>query len=707
MNPRHIPLSFCARISSARVPTFAAAIAFLCMALPAVSAVGSVKAETYTHTITIQGKVAGKQTVKILPGGAIKTEFSYRENGRGPDIFEDITLDANGQLASFNATGKSTFGAPIAETFSRKGGKAVWKSKADSGEVASVLALYIPVESSTEVAAIGARALLKAKGNRLDALPSGQMSITKILDAAVTSGKISRPATLYAIAGVSLEPSYMWMWKSATPSTARMLGVVSPGFSLLEAGWESNADALLKWQLGADAATLKKFADKYANKPAGITLFRNVRWFDSEVAQMRGPSDVYVNRGRIAAIYPANAPTRDDATVIDGTGRTLLPGLFDMHGHTSPWDSVLQVAGGVTTLRDMGNINDTLAALITRIDAGNSIGPHIVPTGFIEGDSPHNASGGITIKSIDDGRRAIDWYSQNGFRQVKLYNSMRPEWIEPLAKYAKERGMRVSGHIPAFMRAEEAVRAGFDEIQHINQVVLNFLTKKDDDTRTLLRFYLVGDNANQIDLESRQVKDFIQLLVDRNTAIDPTMTAFEAMFLQRQGAANPSYKFVANHVPPTIRRAWLTNSMDVTDKNEAAFRQSYEKLMGFVKLMHQAGVPLLAGSDDIAGFTIHRELELYALAGIPPMEVLKIATWNGARFSQVLARTGSITVGKDADLILVDGDPSVNISDIRKVSLVMKSGTIHFPSELYAALGVKPFVAAPVLTAVKAAKVDK
>jgi imidazolonepropionase-like amidohydrolase len=654
------------------------------------------------HVITIQGRVAGKQTVTKFADGKIKTEFSYRENGRGPDIFEDITLDSNGQLASFTATGKSTFGAPIAETFSRKDGKANWKSKADAGESAAATAMYVPVESSLETGAVTARALLKTKDNKLDALPSGQLSIAKILDSTVTNGKVKKPVTLYAIAGFGLEPSYIWMWKTASPSSAGMLGVVSPGFSALESGWEANADALLKTQLDADGITLKKMAAKYVKTPASITVFRNVRWFDSEAAQMRGPSDVYINRGKIAAVYPANSTVRDAATVIDGTGRTLLPGLFDMHGHTSPWDSVLQIAGGVTTLRDMGNINEALADLTTKIDAGASIGPHIVPTGFIEGDSQYKASGGITVKSVDDAKRAIDFYSQNGFRQIKLYNSMRPEWIAPITAYAKERGIRVSGHIPAFMRAEEAVRAGYDEIQHINQVILNFLVKGDDDTRTLLRFYLVGDNANQIDLESAQVKDFIKLLVDRKTAVDPTMTAFEAMFLQRQGAANPSFKNVANNVPPAIRRAWLTNSMDVTDKNEAAFKKSYQKLMDFVKLMHQAGVPLLAGTDDIAGFTLHRELELYVMAGISPAEVLKIATWNGAKYSQVLERTGSITVGKDADLILVEGDPSKNISDIRKVSLVMKSGAIQFPAELYAAVGVKPFVAAPTLINVKA-----
>ena len=654
--------------------------------------------QSFTHTITIQDKTAGKQVVRVFADGIIKTEYSYRDNGRGPDLFENIALDAKGQFASFSVTGKSTFGAPVAETFTRKGGRAAWTSNADTGEADRAdSALYVPVESSLEAAAISLRALLRAPGNKLGALPSGQLSALRIMDADVTNGKQKKGVILYAVSGLGLEPSYFWMWKGPNPATARLFGIVYPGFSVIEEGWESNAQALLDKQMVADDKTLQKLAREHIKAISGVTVFRNVRWFDSEAATMRGPSDVFVYRGKIASVLPPNSPLRDDATVIDGTGRSLLPGLFDAHGHTSPWDAVLQVAGGVTTLRDMGNVNTALVRLTSKVDAGEAIGPHIVPTGFIEGDSPFSSSYGFKVKDVDEAKRAIDWYAQHGYRQVKLYNSMRPEWIVPVAAYAHAHGVRVRGHIPAFMRAEEAVRAGFDEIQHINQVMLNFLVKPEDDTRTLLRFYLVGDNANQIDLESDKVKDFVQLLVDRNTAVDPTMTAFEAMFLQRQGAANPSYKFVATHVPPTIRRGWLTNSMDVTSKNEEPFRKSYEKLMGLVKKMHVAGVPLLAGTDSIAGFTLHRELELYVAAGISPTEVLKIATWNGAKYAQVLERTGSITVGKDADLVLIDGDPSVRISDIRRISLVMKSGAIHFPADIYTALGVKSFVPAPEL----------
>jgi imidazolonepropionase-like amidohydrolase len=133
----------------------------------------------------------------------------------------------------------------------------------------------------------------------------------------------------------------------------------------------------------------------------------------------------------------------------------------------------------------------------------------------------------------------------------------------------------------------------------------------------------------------------------------------------------------------------------VTDKNAEAFRVSYQKLLGLVKKMHDAGIPIVAGTDDIAGFTLHRELELYVAAGLKPVEALKIATWNGAKYSQVLETSGSISPGKQADLILVDGDPSVNISDIRKVSMTMKDGLIFFPAELYEALGVKRFTEPP------------
>jgi len=232
---------------------------------------------------------------------------------------------------------------------------------------------------------------------------------------------------------------------------------------------------------------------------------------------MRGPLDVYVFRGRVASIDRPGSEARDPAAIIDGRGRYLLPGLFDMHAHEWRWNAMLQIAGGVTTVRDMGNDNRRLEELRTDIDNGSIVGPRIVPTGFIEGNSPYASRSGIVIDNVEEGKAAIDWYAQRGRRQIKLYNSIRPEWVGPLAEYAHARGMRVSGHIPAFMRAEEAVRAAYDEVQHINQVMLNFLVKPGDDTRTLLRFYLVGDKRCGDRSRSEDAKEFLKLLRARGT----------------------------------------------------------------------------------------------------------------------------------------------------------------------------------------------
>jgi len=134
--------------------------------------------------------------------------------------------------------------------------------------------------------------------------------------------------------------------------------------------------------------------------------------------------------------------------------------------------------------------------------------------------------------------------------------------------------------------------------------------------------------------------------------------------------------------------------MNVTEQNAAHYRASYDKMVQFVGQLYRAGVPREAGTDGIAGFTLHRELELYVRAGLTPAQALQVATWNGARFTR-RADLGSVEPGKRADVIQVDGDPTRNISDIRRISMVMKDGVIYFPAEVYEAVGVKRFADPP------------
>lgn len=661
-------------------------------------------AETTTrYVVTFQGKQAGQQIVTTADDGRVAVEYAWLNNGRGPDIREEMVLDQAGRFVRYRVSGKSEFGAPIDESFEYAAGRARWKSNADSGEREGQLAaLYVPVENSYEPIAVIARALLRQPGRPLAALPAGQLSIKTLKEATLQSVAGQVDVALYAVFGLDVSPTLIWM---RTDANRRFFAATYPGFAAIESGWEDRADDLLKLQQDAERGLLRSLADSLAHRLEGPILIRAARIFDSETATMRGPFDVYIFRGRIAHIAPPGSEARDPATIIDGEGRYLLPGLFDMHAHEWRWNAMLQIAAGVTTVRDMGNDNRGLEELRTDIENGFIVGPRIVPTGFIEGNSPYASRAGIVIDTLDEGKKAVDWYAQRGRRQIKLYNSIRPEWVAPLAAYAHAQGMRVSGHIPAFMRAEEAVRAGYDEVQHINQVMLNFLVKPGDDTRTLLRFYLVGDNAADIDLASDGARAFFQLLVARGTVIDTTLAAFEPVFTHLQGEPNPTFRKIASHVPPVLQRFWLTNSMNVNASNVARYRASYEKMLELTRRMHAAGIPFVAGTDNIAGFTLHRELELYVQAGISAAEALQIATRNGAKYTQLSDLVGSVAVGKLADLILVDGDPTQDIAAVRDVSLVMKEGVAYYPAEIYEALGIKPFRSPPKVTAVPGANV--
>jgi imidazolonepropionase-like amidohydrolase len=232
---------------------------------------------------------------------------------------------------------------------------------------------------------------------------------------------------------------------------------------------------------------------------------------------------------------------------------------------------------------------------------------------------------------------------------------------------------------------------GFDEVQHINMLFLNFLAGPEDDTRTPVRFSLVADKAGEMDLDSAPVEAFIELLRERGTVIDPTVTIFDSMFRHRSGELDPSYAMIASHMPPSVRRSMLAGEMDVNEANAARYARSAGALLKMIGKLHSAGVPLVAGTDAMAGFTLHRELELYHHAGISAAGVLKIATLEAARIAGKEADAGSIRTGKQADFVLLAGNPLDDISAIRKPVAVFKGDRWFDPARLYEAVGIRPF----------------
>lgn len=661
--------------------------------LAGLAVAGAAQAQTYT--VLCVKTACGHLTV-AESAGRTEVDYSYRNNGRGPDQKEVLEQAPDGAWLGYRTEGVSTYGARIDESFELKDGRASWRSPVDHGEQggAGREMVYLPVQSSPAWAARLARTLLQRPSARAAALPVGKVAVERVQT--LRPAGASFDIGLYAITGLDLAPSYLWLREDDHSLFAQ----VEPGWggTLLQ-GFEGEADRLGEAQKTAQLARLRRIARELPQPLPGLTLIEGVRWFDSQAAVLRGPSDVYLFEGRIAAIdKPGGLQSVAVAQRISGKGRTLLPGFVDMHAHLTSGDLLLDLASGVTAVRDVGNSFAELSELRGLIERGDVLGPRVAANGFIEGKSPYSSQADFVPDNLADALAAIDWYAAHGYRQLKLYNSIRPEWVRPMVAHARRLGLRTGGHVPAFMTARQAVEAGFDELHHINQVTLNFLVGKGDDTRTLLRFNLPGDKAADLKLNDRRTQDFLALLKKKGTVVDPTMTAFEATYTQRQGQPNPSYSMVASNLPAVLQRGLLSAEVDLDDNKAKRWGASWKVMMDLLRRMHAAGIPLVAGTDATAGFAYQRELELYVQAGIPAAQALKIATWNGAKYSDRLNDLGSIERGKRADLLLVDGDPVADIRAIRRVALVVKGDQALSPAALYQAMGILPFVPAAEIT---------
>jgi hypothetical protein len=424
--------------------------------------------------------------------------------------------------------------------------------------------------------------------------------------------------------------------------------------------------------------------------PPGGLAITHARVFDSErKAIAAADATVVVSGDRIVAIGDAATAIPAGARVIDAHGGTLVPGLWDMHVHLGDTDGPLALASGVTTVRDLGNDIDSLAARIARFDDGSEIGPRVVRAGLIDGPGPFAAPTGVLAKTADEATAAVTRYADLGYPQIKMYSSLDPTLVPVIAKAAHARGLRVSGHIPNGMTASEAVLAGYDEIQHVVFLFLPFLVQPGDDTRTPLRYTLVAKRGAELDLDGAGARGELDLLAARHIVIDPTLVTFEDIFVPAPEELPPQLVPFAGRLPAQVERGARGNGLDAHGDERARFRASMAAVQRMVWLAFQRGIPIVAGTDAGA-LALPRELELYVAAGIPAADVLAIATIGAARVMRQDRDTGSITVGKRADLVLVDGDPLADISAIRRARAVVCRGVVYDPTELFASMGIAP-----------------
>jgi imidazolonepropionase-like amidohydrolase len=645
-----------------------------------------IPADAQRYTVTMMGTKAGAYILWRTPDGITHVFFAFNDRGRGPRISETYVTAPDGTLRSCELTGNDYLKAPVAETFSIADGRARWKNQAEQGEEAAPQrARYIPMNGAPADFAQLVKAAL-ANGGTIALLPEGQARVEKVARREFENSARRTATTLYAIGGLDLTPFYVWVDQKND-----LFAAGSSWLMTIREGWEGVAQQLIDAQQETERARSATLANRLAHKPRGPVAIRNVNLFDSATGRIVPAQTVVVQGNRIQAVgAAADVQLPRNAMAIEGTGKTLLPGLWDMHAHVDGNDGLLNLAAGITSVRDLGNDTDELEARRKRIDAGSEIGTRIFPAGLIDGPGPYQGPTKSLADNEQQAREYVRKYADLGYRQIKIYSSLKPELVPAIVDEAHKRGMRVSGHIPAGMTAADGVRAGMDEIQHANFLMLNFMPDVKDKTQTAARLTEVASRGADIDVSSKPVRDFIAVLKERHVAIDPTLAIFEERFVNRAGQIPESYATVASRLPSQFRRGLLTGGLPVPDGMDRRYRDSFENMLKLVKAMYDAGVPVESGTDSLAGFTLQRELELHVRAGIPADRVLSDATLGAARIVRSDDQLGSLTVGRLADMALIDGDPTQRISDIRRPTVVMKDGVIYYPGELYVELGIAP-----------------
>src|SRR5437773_3276576 len=495
-----------------------------------------------TDKIFIQGNQAGTQIVEGQADGAMHAEYSYNDRGRGDHIIATWKLDGAGVPVEYEGSGNDYMKAPVEEHFEIKNGRASWKNRGEQGEQAVTgEAFYLPINAPPEFFAVLARALLKAPQHKLALLPAGEASIEQT--ARVTSG--NRELTEYRITGLGFSRQPIWLDRQGRAAS------VSPWFSVVPQGGESAIDELRTAQQKTDAVWSERIARTLAHKPNGDLVIRNARLFDPRDLSVTPGISVHISGEHIVRIAPdADLKPSANAEIIDAQGRFLMPGLWDNHQHFSDNDGALDLANGVTSARDMANDTDMFLERVARFDNGSELGPRVLKAGIIDGTGEFAGPTKMRVDSADQAIEDVDWYADHGYAQIKIYSSIKPELVPIIADHAHARGLRVSGHVPAFMSARQFVEAGADEIQHINFIELNFLYPQVKETRNRDRFVKVAEHAREFTPDKPEVRDFIAFLKQHHTVLDPTMDAFEGLFCGDPAIVMPGLESIAPRFPP-------------------------------------------------------------------------------------------------------------------------------------------------------------
>jgi imidazolonepropionase-like amidohydrolase len=578
------------------------------------------------------------------------------QSSRHSQLHDEFSLDASQRQVVLKRDGKSQTFAANEHTFLMDG--------------------YSPVAMQQMLMRFW---MATGKPASIDAPPGESIRITPTSDLEIDVAGHRTALHGYEVAGLDWGAETLWLDDTGKLAALVTRDAEQDHFEAVRSEYEPALGTFIQRAAKDSLASLERLGAK-ARQPATQKLaVTHVTLIDGSGAAPRPDTTVLVENGAITRILSgrqqASVPLKG-YSVIDGSGKFLIPGLWDMHAHYEQveWGPVY-LAAGITTVRDCGNEFDFITSVRDALDKGQGIGPRILIAGLVDGTGPITL-GAITADTPEEALAVVRRYKQAGAPQIKIYSSMKPALVPVITAEAHRLGMTVTGHVPQGMTAPEVVKDGYDAINHID-----FVTRA-----------LVDVDRNKplppLDLHSAKAAEEFALYKQHHTVFDDTIALYE-MFMHPSSTPMSSLEPGVKHLPPSLAAA--LDSPGAPPAREAWLGQYYKDMLAVLGELHRQGLTVVAGTDQaIPGHSLHRELEIYVQAGFTPMEALQAATSVPAQVMGLDKQLGTIAVGKRADMVLLDADPLADIRNTRRVDRTIAGGTVYDPAPLWRSVDFTP-----------------
>jgi imidazolonepropionase-like amidohydrolase len=520
---------------------------------------------------------------------------------------------------------------------------------------------------------------------QLRTLPSGTVRVEPRGQDTIRVGTNDEKLDRYTIEGLIWGRETLWFDSNRNLVAAITTDAEFDHFEAIRDGYESALGDFVG-RAGADGmSALAGISKGISGSRASTLAIVGATLIDGTGAAPIPDSAVVLHNGRIVAVGPrSKVKIPQGANIVDAHGKSILPGLWDMHAHFEQveWGPIY-LAAGVTTVRDCGNEFEFITAVRDAIANGRGLGPRLLLAGIVDATGPM-ALGVERVDTPEQARQWTDRYHAAGFQQMKIYSSVKLEEVKIIADEAHRLGMTVTGHVPEGLTGYQVIAAGQDQINHISYIAdmmhAPFPADMGRDEKMKARASL--------DLESAEARNALVFLKDHHTVVDPTMALFE-FFIATTAKPPSSFEPGVNKIAPELAEQ-LTDVGPPTERSEKN-EKVFEKELAIVGALHRAGIPVVAGTDQtVPGHSLHREIELYVQAGFTPMEAIQAATIVPARVMGLDKESGTLEKGKRGDLIVINGNPLEDIHNTRNVEFVITNGVMYHTAELWRSVGFKP-----------------